>query len=183
MARERNKGRCLVCGVENLEEVNGVFQTEIEGPQGRTVKLSVPNLHWQHCGSCGEDVLDDAASEAITKAHRSALNLLGADEIRSLREVLGKTQAEMADLLGVGEKTFTRWESGSHFQTEAFDRYLRLLQRPGVVDLLNDIKLGKEGGSESPSSQFQFLKVAAYESISESRKRSSPATWFASRAA
>lgn len=183
MAKKLNEGRCLVCGAEELEEVSGVFQTEIEGPQGRTVKLAVPKLRWKHCRSCGEDVLDDVASEAITRAHRSALKLLGADEIRSIREALGKTQAEMAELLGVGEKTFTRWESGSHFQTEAFDRYLRLLQRPGVIDLLNDIRLEKEGESESPSTQFEFLEVAAYESISESRKRASPVTLFASQAA
>jgi len=183
MPSGQNMGRCPVCGSENLEQVTGAFNTQIEGPQSRLMNLSVPNLRWQHCNACGEDVLDDVASRAITKAHRSTLKLLTAEEIRSLREALGKTQAEMADLLGVGEKTFTRWESGSHFQTEAFDRYLRLLQRPEVVHLLNDIKLYKEGGSEFPSPQFQYLEVAAYEGISESRKRSSPATWFTLQAA
>jgi len=48
-------------------------------------------------------------------------------EIRRFRELLGKTQEEMSELLGIGKKTYTRWESGAYPQTESSDRYLRLV--------------------------------------------------------
>jgi putative zinc finger/helix-turn-helix YgiT family protein len=173
---------CLVCGVGGLEQIAGEFKTQIDGPDGRPVTLSVPGLTWRRCKSCGEDLLDENASEAITRAHRAALKLLTAEEIRSLRQRLRKTQAQMGELLGIGEKTYCRWESGTHFQSEAFDRYLRLLQTTEVVDLLNEIKAYKEGSAKSAASKFTYLELSRYESVSECRKRSSPAEWFAKSA-
>jgi putative zinc finger/helix-turn-helix YgiT family protein len=182
MPKEKSS-TCLICGAGGLEQIAGEFKTQIDGPDGRPMTLSVPGLTWRHCKSCGEDLLDENASEAITRAHRAALKLLTAEEIRSLRQRLGKTQAQIGELLGIGEKTYCRWESGTHFQSEAFDRYLRLLQEPEVVDLLNEIKLNKEGAKQSVASKFTYLKVSAYENVSESRKRCSPAAWFALKSA
>jgi putative zinc finger/helix-turn-helix YgiT family protein len=182
MPKEKNNV-CLACGVDDLKQVTGEFKTQIEGPDGHPMTLAVPDLTWLHCNSCGEDLLDDKASEAITKAHRAALKLLTAEEIRSLRQRLGKTQAQMGELLGIGEKTYCRWESGTHFQSEAFDRYLRLLEEPEVVDLLNEIKLYKQGAEKSAASTFTYLKISAYDSVSETRKRSAPAAWLALKSA
>jgi putative zinc finger/helix-turn-helix YgiT family protein len=171
---------CLACGVGDLEKVTGDFKTQIEGPDGNPMILSVPHVTWRHCSSCGEDLLDHRASEAITRAHRAALKLLTAEEIRSLRQRLGNTQAQMGKLLGIGEKTYCRWESGTHFQSEAFDRYLRLLLVPEVLDALNEIRLYKEGSEESSASKFKYLEnFSAYEGVSECSKRCSPAAWFA----
>jgi len=174
---------CPACGADCLEEVSGAFTTQIDGPDGKPLTLSVPSLTWRHCKSCGEDFLDDRASEAIKTAHRTALKLLSADEIRSLRQRLGKTQAQMGELLGIGEKTYCRWESGTHFQSEAFDRYLRLLEEPTVVDLLNQIKLQKQGAGKSAATTFTYLKISSYDSVSETRKRSAPAAWLALKSA
>jgi putative zinc finger/helix-turn-helix YgiT family protein len=174
---------CPACGVDHLEEVNGDFVTQIEGPDGKPMTLSVPRLTWRHCRSCGEDFLDDHASQAITAAHRTALKLLTAEEIRSIRQRLGKTQAQMGELLGIGEKTYCRWESGTHFQSEAFDRYLRLLEEPSVVNLLNQIRLQKQGAERSAICRFTYVKISAYDSVSETRKRTAPAAWLAARSA
>jgi putative zinc finger/helix-turn-helix YgiT family protein len=160
---------CPACGAGSLKEVTGEFKTQIEGADGRPTTLSVPEVSWRHCDSCGEDLLDEDATKAITRAHRAALKLLTAEEIRSLRQRLGKTQAQMSELLGIGEKTYCRWESGVHFQSEAFDRYLRLLEAaPELVDLLNEIRLYKQGNPTSVASAFTYLEnVAAYEGTSE----------------
>jgi putative zinc finger/helix-turn-helix YgiT family protein len=180
---KQKSNACLVCGSGPLEDVKGEFNTQIEGPDGNPMTLSVPDVIWRHCNSCGEDLLDDNASEAITKAHRAALKLLTAGEIRSLRQRLAKTQSQMGELLGIGEKTYCRWESGTHFQSEAFDRYLRLLESPEVVDLLNEIKLQKQGAAKSTASIFTYLKVSAYDSVSDARKHASPAAWLALKSA
>jgi putative zinc finger/helix-turn-helix YgiT family protein len=161
---------CPVCGEGKLRETTGEFATEVKGPDGLPINLAVPKLTWRHCDSCGEDLLGEDASAAITMAHRTALKLLTADQIRSIRQRLGKTQAQMSGLLGIGEKTYCRWESGTHFQSEAFDRYLRVLQTaPELVGVLNDIRRQKELTLPSPSFTFTYLEnVSAFESTNDS---------------
>jgi putative zinc finger/helix-turn-helix YgiT family protein len=177
---KRKHNVCPACGVGDLAKVTGEFKTQIEGPDGHPMILAVPDVTWRHCGSCGEDLLDHNASEAISRAHRAALRLLGAEEIRSVRQRLAKTQAQMCELLGIGEKTYSRWESGTHFQSEAFDRYLRLLQVPEVLDALNEIRRYKQGSAEALAPEFEYVEdVSAYKGVSESNKRTAPACWFA----
>jgi len=160
---------CPLCGEGELAEVKGDFTTEVDGPGGHPIRLIVPGLSWRHCDSCNEDLMNEEASAAITTSHRAALKLLTADEIRSIRQKLGKTQGQMSELLGIGEKTYCRWESGTHFQSEAFDRYLRALQAtPSLVDVLNHIKRQKESAPPPSASKFVYLKNAsAYESTNE----------------
>jgi putative zinc finger/helix-turn-helix YgiT family protein len=160
---------CLACGKDGLKQVTGEFETQIEDAGGHPMTLSVPGVTWLHCESCGEDLLDDNASEAITRAHRAALHLLTGEEIRSIRQRFGKTQGQMSELLGIGEKTYCRWESGTHFQSEAFDRYLRLLQAmPEVVDVLNEIRRFKEGDLCASTTTFAYLEnMSVYQNTSE----------------
>jgi len=126
---------------------------------------------YQKCENCGEEILDQNASTKISNAQRAAMGLLSADEIRRIRQLLNRTQSQMSNLLGIGEKTYCRWESGSYFQSEAFDRYLRLLRADsGTVKLLERICLEKRGQVEAGKSGVDFLylkdNVHVYESIS-----------------
>ena len=62
-----------------------------------------------------------------------------AEEIRQGREQLGLTQKQFANLLGVGEATVSRWETGAQIQQRALDRFLRVcLASPAVVELLRN---------------------------------------------
>ena len=120
----------------------------------------VPGINWRHCDSCNEDLLSEEATAAITASHRAVLKLLTAEEIRSIRQRLDKTQAQMSELLGIGEKTYCRWESGTHFQSEAFDRYLRALQAsPDLVDLLNDIDARRKRSLCLPPASLSTSKM------------------------
>lgn len=131
---------CPECGGGPLVEKHGDYKTVYLDREERSHPLVVPNLTWLECGSCREIVLDDAAMSAIEGARRQALGLLSPQEIRDLRTRLGRTQAGMSELLGIGEKTYCRWESGSYMQSEASDRYLRLLiAEQKNVELLEDI--------------------------------------------
>lgn len=132
---------CPICGDKSLHSVIGEFKSEFEGNDGSFVPLIVPNLTWQHCEKCGEDILEHDATQRVSAAQRNALGLLTVSELRDLRHRLRKSQQQMSDLLGIGKKTYCRWESGTHFQSEAFDRYLRLLDlAPGNIRLLESMK-------------------------------------------
>ena len=164
----RQTNSCPVCGKGKLREVTGTFSAKMKGIETSSETLTVPNVTWQQCDSCGEELLNHTASQAITGAHRQALGLLTVEELRSLRSRLGKTQSQMSDLLGIGEKTYCRWESGTHFQSEGFDRYLRLLLAgPENIELLNDIRREKEGNQISPT-EFQYLgDISSFETTNQ----------------
>jgi putative zinc finger/helix-turn-helix YgiT family protein len=71
------------------------------------------------------------------EAYRGKYGLLSADEIRSIRERFGLTQAELARLLRLGGNTISRWEAGRNVQTAAMDMLLRIIRDlPGSLDYL-----------------------------------------------
>src|SRR6266849_3799718 len=60
----------------------------------------------------GEDVLTAESTQLIEKTQARYMGLMSADEIKSLRQRLALSQNEMSELLQIGAKTYTRWESG-----------------------------------------------------------------------
>jgi HTH-type transcriptional regulator / antitoxin MqsA len=83
------------------------------------------------CATCGEDFYSRAQAD---RRHRLSIerarlddNLLLPSQIKDVRESLGLTQAQFEDILGVGEKTCVRWETGRVCQNIATDRLIRLI--------------------------------------------------------
>lgn len=145
MKSATKKTVCPECGKGSLVEKHGDYETVYLDREGRSHPLVVPGLAWLQCTSCDEVVLDDAAMTTIEAARRRALGLLSPQQIRDLRTRLSLTQAAMSELLGIGTKTYCRWESGSYMQSEASDRYLRLLiAEPRNLQLLHEIAFAKE---------------------------------------
>ena len=69
--------------------------------------------------------------------YRQKYGLLAADEIRSIRERFGLTQAELARLLRLGANTISRWEAARNVQAASMDMLLRIIRDlPGTVDYL-----------------------------------------------
>jgi putative zinc finger/helix-turn-helix YgiT family protein len=89
------------------------------------------------CANCQTISIDDGADQQISAAFRRAARLLAPEDIREGREKLGLTQKEFANLLGVGESTVSRWETGAQIQQRALDRFLRVcFSSPTAVKLL-----------------------------------------------
>lgn len=86
----------------------------------------------QQCVECGEvyyaaGEMDEVHLEAATVA-RTREGLLTPAEIRSIRESMNLTQAQLERLLRVGPKTVVRWERGTVFQNRTTDTLLRALR-------------------------------------------------------
>lgn len=60
----------------------------------------------------GEEILTSEALDLIENTQARYLGLLLPGEIRALRKQLGLTQRQFGELLQVGEKTASRWETG-----------------------------------------------------------------------
>lgn len=60
----------------------------------------------------GDIYLDGYATEKLEAFKARYLGILAPEQIRNLRNAIGMTQKGMAELLQLGEKTWTRWETG-----------------------------------------------------------------------
>lgn len=117
--------RCGKCGQQHMELANVPFATTIEH-DGRACRVEIPALTVPRCAHCGAISIDDEADQHISATFRREARLLTPEEIRNSREQLGLTQKELATLLGVGEATVSRWETGAQIQQRAINRFLRL---------------------------------------------------------
>lgn len=88
------------------------------------------------CPACGEDIgtdsLDDATLEAAYSVYRARHGLLQPDRIRAIRSKYGLGQKAFARLLGWGDVTLARYETGS-LQSKSHDSALRLAENPDHV--------------------------------------------------
>ncbi|MGD0898450.1 MAG: type II TA system antitoxin MqsA family protein [Thermoguttaceae bacterium] len=118
--------KCPVCGNDALEEKHGEhrFAPPPNIPGGEIV---IPDATWQACQQCGEEILPYALNKAIDLEATKRQGLLVPEEIRQVRQRTGLTAVDMAGLLGVGDKTYTRWETGKSIQNKANDTLIRLL--------------------------------------------------------
>jgi len=137
--------KCPMCGHETLVGMSGEYQFETPAsiPGGA---ISVLDATWDHCESCGEDILSNALETAINRERYRRLGLLSPDEIREVRERTGLSAVDMSHLLGVGEKTYTRWENGRSLQTKASDTLIRFIDRN--VEMFALVAAEREAGRE-----------------------------------
>lgn len=93
----------------------------------------------------GETLLTPEAHEKIEQIQARHLGLISATELKAIRKRLGLTQKQLGDLIQIGEKTYTRWESGRARPSRSLNvllcalrdgrlpvPYLRSLQKPVV---------------------------------------------------
>lgn len=104
-------------------------------------KVTVSGIAHLRCPACDEVLLAYESAKALQERgvdfYRQAHGLLGADEIRALRQQLGLTEAQFAGLLHLGLNTVSRWESGRNVQSGAMDLLLKIIRDvPGTLGYL-----------------------------------------------
>jgi len=118
--------RCPVCGEVALEHRQGdyVFHWPTEVSDEATSVF--PHSEWAECTACGEKVLSEALDQRIEQEQYRVQGLLCPAEVREIRERTGLSQLQMARLLGIGDKTYARWEAGLTVQNKSTDNLIRL---------------------------------------------------------
>ncbi len=141
MKRNTNKGpvladdACPSCGTimrPSTADLSTVVNEE---------KVTVSGTAHLRCPACDEVLLVYESAKALQERgvdlYRQAHGLLGAEEIRALRQRLGLTQAQFAALLHLGLNTVSRWESGRNVQSGAMDLLLKIIRDvPGTLGYL-----------------------------------------------
>jgi putative zinc finger/helix-turn-helix YgiT family protein len=174
--------KCPMCGNGELQRVEGDYETRFVDGADQERELRVRGVVRDECPNCGEVFLDDDATQKIEAARLQAMRRLAPAEIKGFREKLGKTQTEMAQLLGLGAKTYTRWESGAYIQNAASDRYLRLLMASTAnIEILEQLARQEPCSANIPSIKASIsvsARTMLFPAVSESESLFESATRF-----
>lgn len=128
---------CPLCGSNTLEQKGGQFRFDPpDNIPGGTIVIE--GATWEACAACGEQILPDELSKAIDAERYRRLGLLTPAEIKKVREKTGLSAVDMAQLLGVGDKTYTRWETGRSLQNKSNDTLIRLIDQHAGLFVLVD---------------------------------------------
>lgn len=82
----------------------------------------------------GKIYLDGVAHEILDTVKARHMGILLPKQLRDLRESIGLTQKKMAELLQLGEKTWTRWETGTERPSRSMNVLLCALNE-GKIDV------------------------------------------------
>ena len=164
--------RCPICGKGQLHEQVSDFKAEFQHDSGERRTVTVATVKKMKCDACGEAILDQESENRISDAQRVAMGRLTGGELERFRKDLKLSQEEMADLLGTGGKTYCRWESADHFQSEAFDRFIRLLMFvPANVEALKLIGREKAKGTSGRNLAARFPHVKDFVSAESNARQ------------
>ncbi|HRZ92418.1 MAG TPA: helix-turn-helix domain-containing protein [Candidatus Paceibacterota bacterium] len=98
---------------ERLERIEVEEPVHIPNLDGigiaETIQVKVPA--WRDPKD-GEVYLDAEATAMLDKVKARHMGLLLPEQIKALRKRLGLTQPQISEMLQIGEKTWTRWETG-----------------------------------------------------------------------
>lgn len=130
----RPEQSCAQCGAEAVKTVE--HPHTFRYGSGKSAADLTVTLPVRHCTACDFQFLDEESERIELEAICEHLGILSPLGIRRLRENYGMTQAEFAQVTGLGTATLVRWENGSMNHTRAYDRYMRLLEDPKVMQRL-----------------------------------------------
>jgi len=139
----KNGQACPICGSGKLAKKTVDEKFEYKGQS-----LVVPDYVVYECSSCEESLVDKKSVKTSQKLlkdfFREVDGLLGSSDIKRIRKKLGFTQEQMAKKLGVGLKTFARYETGQVIQSRAMDNLLRILDKhPEALNAIEPAKARK----------------------------------------
>jgi len=108
-------------------------EVTIPSPDGQSVQERIPikvPMEWD--AELGEWLLTAEAEANIENTKARYLGLLLPHELLELRQRLGLTQTQIGDLLQIGAKSWTRWETGKQRPSRSINLLLRTLQKGHV---------------------------------------------------
>ncbi|MBN2069716.1 MAG: helix-turn-helix domain-containing protein [Opitutales bacterium] len=114
--------------VEGWIPVNVVMPVYIPGPDGQEIvdTMQVEVSAWKDPHT-GEIFLDDTAEKKLDDVKARHMGIILPEQLKALRVSLGKTQKEISQLLQIGEKTWSRWETGRERPSRSMNLFLYAL--------------------------------------------------------
>ena len=122
------KGICPTC--EKETELTFISHDENIPVRGENISIHVEYLKCVECASEFNDPNSTYdALEAAYREYRARHSMVQPETIKNFRERFGLTQTELANLLGLGAATLSRYENGA-LQDESHDTLITLAMQP-----------------------------------------------------
>lgn len=157
----QTKLECPLCGDDKVTTLMHRHKfTYGLGESAIDLKVDLPV---RRCSPCDFEYLDEVGADLKHQALCAHFGVLPPGEIRRIREHHGMTRARFAEVTGLGEASLNRWENGLNIQTHAYDRYLRLLALPGIMQHLKEIverEPSPKAASGTGEKQFRTLEIS-----------------------
>jgi putative zinc finger/helix-turn-helix YgiT family protein len=115
---------CPCCGEGTLRSLRRDYLAKIG--EGQTIKI--PSVEMEVCDKCGEEILSLEAAREVDSAIAEYTDRLTPEELTAIREGFGVDKTEMSEALGLGGKTYLRWEQGNQYPSRSMGYYLRVLR-------------------------------------------------------
>lgn len=115
-----------------------LVQIDYAEPVADDNPITIPGVWVERCNHCGETVFPGETTRFIESVVADQTEQLTPRDLERIREDLGvATQDEMSETLGLGLKTYHKWESGAQFLTRSMSYYIRVLADvPGAFEFL-----------------------------------------------
>lgn len=131
MARKAVSALCSNC--EKVTILESVTKKQVIVVRKEPIEV---DIQMRRCAGCGDEVFDpEGAPDPLNLAYREYRQrhgMLQPEEIRNWRRSLRLTQAELANLVGLGGATVQRYENGS-LQDTSHDTLLKLAMDPPTL--------------------------------------------------
>jgi transcriptional regulator with XRE-family HTH domain len=119
---------------------------------GQRVKVPI-TLEWDE--EVQQWLVTPESHELIDRTKARLIGLLLPDQLKELRERYDYTQKEMGELFQVGEKSWTRWESGKHRPSRSINLLIRALYE-GEISINYLLKRAGKPARKTTNKSAQF---------------------------
>ena len=147
------EGVCPACEQGHMQASVGPYEVDL----GENLRLTIPNVPQEICDHCGEIAIGAEAARLIDAAIAEQTEQLTPHELERIREDLGVDQTEMSKILGLGGKTYHRWEKGNQVPSRSMGYYLRTLAEfPEAFAWLRERGWQRRNRLAAPVVEFDF---------------------------
>jgi len=149
--------KCPICGTGKFQLVQ-IDHTEKVAEDN---PISIPGVWVDRCDHCGEVLFPGDTTAFIESVVADQTEQLTPRELERIREDLGiQRQDDMSEVLGLGAKTYHKWESGAQFPTRSMSCYIRVLAEfPQAFDWLRRRAWRNKNRLTQPQVQADFAAM------------------------
>jgi putative zinc finger/helix-turn-helix YgiT family protein len=155
---------CPTCRNATIRRVTRDYKVKL--PDGQT--STVANLSFEECPECKDEFFSSEAMDRISDKVSAELDSLSLSDLKRIREKLQPNMTLLAESLGLGSKTWMRWENGEQNISRSMGYFIRTLsQFPEVYEWVADRgwrqdEAEDQATTQQPSSAIDelLLKVA-----------------------
>jgi len=116
---------CPTCGKQEYRKVKEDYIFELQDGN----ELKIPDLEFSKCTACGETGIPPGSMRKIREMVAELTEQISPEELEKIREELDiQNQDDMSEILGLGAKTYGRWERGTQQISRSMGYYLRILR-------------------------------------------------------